>query len=116
MKHGDRKRKFGLKKGPRRSFLRILTHNLIDREKIVTTEARAKELRKIVERYVTYAKKENLAGLRLLTQKLPKVSAYKMYHEIGPRYKDRKGGYTRVIKQMKVRTNDGSRMALIEFV
>jgi|ERR1051325_9863493 large subunit ribosomal protein L17 len=116
MRHANKNRKFGLKKGPRRAFLRILSQNLIRDEKIVTTEARAKELRKIVERYVTYAKQQNLAGMRLLLKNLPKGAAYKIYHEIAPRYANRTGGYTRIIKRAKARVNDGSKMARIEFV
>jgi len=116
MKHGVRTRKFGLKKGARRSFLRVLANNLITREKIVTTEAKAKELRKIVEPFVTCGKQQTVAALRLLMRRLPKSAAYKMYHDIAPRYKERHGGYTRVIKHSKPRVHDGSRMATIEFV
>ncbi len=116
MRLAVRGKKFGLKIGPRRAFLRILVQNFISHEKITTTEARAKELKRIVERYVTYGKKQNLSGLRLLLQKLPKAAAFKMYHEIAPRYADRKGGYTRIIKQAKPRAHDSSKMALIEFV
>jgi large subunit ribosomal protein L17 len=88
----------------------------VSHEKITTTEARAKELKAIVDRYVTYGKQQNLAGMKLLLQKLPKTAAYKVYHEIAPRYKERKGGYTRVIKTAMARRNDGSKMAVIEFV
>ena len=109
-------RKFGLKKGPRRSFLRILANNLVSHEKITTTEARAKELKGIVERYITYGKQQNLVGMKLLLEKLPKAAAYKVYHEIAPRYKERKGGYTRVVKTVTPRKHDGSKMAIIEFV
>lgn len=116
MRHSDAKRKFGLKKGPRRSFLKVLAHNFIQHEKITTTVARAKELRTLVERFVSYGKKQNVSGLRLLLQKLPKESAYKIYNELAPRYRDRNGGYTRVIKRAKARKHDGSDMAVIEFV
>jgi len=116
MRHLKKGRKLGLKRGPRKAFLKILAHNLIMKEKIRTTEARAKEIRPIVERMVTYGKKQNLAGMRLLIQKLPKDSAYKMYHELAPRYTDRDGGYTRIIKLGALRRNDGAKMATIEFV
>ena len=95
MRHAHKGRKFGLKTGQRRSFLRVLANNLISHGRIKTTEARAKELRTFVERYVTYGKQQNLAGLKLLLKNLPKAAAYKIYHELAPRYKDRKGGYTR---------------------
>ena len=116
MRHLNRGRKFGLKRGRRKSFLKILADNLIRREKMVTTEARAKEIRMFVERLVTHGKKQNIAAFRLLLRRLPKDSAYKMYHELAPRYKDRKGGYTRIVKMSKARTHDASKMARIEFV
>jgi large subunit ribosomal protein L17 len=116
MKHLNKGRKFGLKRGQRKSFLKILSNNLIMREKITTTEARAKELKKIVEKHITLGKKQTLASFRLLASRLPKQAAYKIYHELAPRYATRKGGYTRVIKQSKARVNDGSKMARIEFV
>ncbi|MBI5733049.1 50S ribosomal protein L17 [Candidatus Jorgensenbacteria bacterium] len=116
MRHLKKGRKFGLKRGKRRSFLRILANNLIQREKIITTEARAKELRPIVERLVTYSKEQTPTNLRLLLKKLPKQAAYKMYHEIGSRYRDRRGGYTRIVKIAKRRQHDASRMARIEFI
>jgi large subunit ribosomal protein L17 len=116
MRHGKKVRKFGLKAGPRRSFLRILANNLIRQGSITTTEARAKGIKGSVERYITYGKKQNLAGLRLLLQKLPRDAAYKVYNEIAPRYMERKGGYTRIIKLVKPRKHDASKMAKIEFV
>jgi large subunit ribosomal protein L17 len=116
MRHRKKGKKFGLKRGRRKSFLKILAANLVTEEKIVTTEARAKEIRTFVERLITYGKKQNLAGLRLLLKKLPRVAAYKVYHELAPRYKERNGGYTRIIKIAKPRTHDGSKLARIEFV
>ncbi|MCL4498843.1 MAG: 50S ribosomal protein L17 [Chloroflexi bacterium] len=105
-----------MKKGPRRAFLRILANNLVSHERITTTEARAKEIKSIVERYVTYGKKQDLAGMRLLLQHLPKRAAYKVYNEIAPRYKERRGGYLRITKLAKPRKHDASQMAVIEFV
>ena len=116
MRHLKKGRKFGRKRGERRAFLKILANNFIQKEKIITTEARAKELRPFMERLVTYGKKQNLASLRLLMRKLPKSAAYKMYHDIAPRYRSRRGGYTRVVKRAGARKNDGARMATIEFV
>lgn len=116
MRHHKRGRKFGLKRGARRAFLRNLAGNLIAKEKIVTTEARAKETRRAVERFITHGKKQTIASMRLLIRALPKTAAYKVYHELAPRYATRRGGYTRITKLGKARTNDGSRMARIEFV
>lgn len=116
MRHLKKGRKFGLKRGRRRAFLRILAGNFIQRERILTTEARAKEIKSFVEKFITHGKKQNIAALRLLMSKLPKSAAYKVYHEIAPRYQKRKGGYTRIIKQATARSRDGSKMAVIEFV
>lgn len=116
MKHLKKGRKFGLIRGKRRAFLRILMHNLIMEEKISTTEARAKEIRPKVEKLITLAKKNNLASLRLLMSRIPKASAYKLFHEIAPKYKDRKGGYLRIQKTTELRKRDGSRKVIIEFV
>ncbi len=116
MRHLHKGRKFGLKTGRRKSFLKILANNLVSHEHIVTTEARAKEIKSLVERYVTYGKKQDLAGMKLLLKYLPKKSAYKIYHEIAPRYAGRKGGYLRILKIAAPRKNDGSKMAKIEFV
>lgn len=116
MRHLNKGRKFGLKKGPRRAFLRILANNLIRQERIRTTEARAKEIRTLAERCVTYGKKQNLAGMKLLLETIPKAAAYKVYHELAPRYAERKGGYTKIVKQAVSRKHDGSKMVTIEFI
>lgn len=110
------RRKFRKKIGPRRHFLRILAGNLIMKEKIETTETRAKEIRRLVEKLVTVAKKQTLAHLRLLLRRLPKIAASKLYYELGPRYVERKGGYLRIIKIAGFRKRDGSSSAIVEFV
>ena len=109
-------RKFNRTQGKKRAFLKTLAHNLIMKEKMETTEARAKEIRPIIERLVTLAKKQNLAGLRMLVSKIPKDSAMKMYYETALRYQDRKGGYLRILKTSKRRKRDGAKMSIIEFV
>lgn len=109
-------RKFGRKTGQRRAFKKSLASNLIMQERIETTSARAKELRPMVEKMITTAKKNDLASLRTLLSQLPKQSATKMYYEIAPRYKDRKGGYTRILKTEKRRKRDGVELSVIEFV
>lgn len=116
MRHARKGRKLSLKRGKRRSFVKILIHNLIMENRIETTEARAKEIKPRVEKLVTIAKKNNLAALRLLVRRIPKDAAYKLYHEIAPQYKERKGGYTRVTKTMRTRKRDASKKAIIEFV
>ena len=117
MRHGNNKRKFGREKNERKALLNSLALNLIIRGKIKTTEPKAKELRPFVEKLVTNAKKGDLATRRFVISKLgnrsPEVK--KLFEVIAPKYKDRKGGYTRVLK-LGVRKADGAPMAMIEFV
>ena len=116
MKHLKEGRKFHRKKGQRKALFKSLMSNLIVREKIETTEAKAKEIRPMVEKLVTKGKNQNLAALRFLLSRLPKKSAEKLYYEISPRYSKRKGGYTRITKIAEPRKNDAAKMAIIEFV
>jgi large subunit ribosomal protein L17 len=110
-------RKFHRKSGQRRAFLQGLAGNLIMKEKINTTETRAKAIRPLVERLVTIARRNRLADLRLLIARLAnKQSAAKLFYDIGPRYKNRPGGYTRIVKLGRARKRDGARTARIEFV
>ena len=116
MRHGKQGRKFGRKMGERRAFKKGLAANLIIRRRMTTTEARAKEVRPIVERYVSYAKRQDVASIRLLLSKLPKGAVYTLYYDIAPKYRERKGGYTRITKLAKRRVHDAAQMAVIEFV
>src|SRR5689334_2488677 len=109
-------RTFHLTTSRRRSFRQGLANNLITHGKMTTTEARAKEIRPIVERYISLAKKQQTAQLRLLLTKLPKAAATKLFYEIAPKYKTRNGGYLRITKAASQRMRDGSKMATIEFV
>jgi len=86
------------------------------KEKIETTVARAKEIRPIMERLVSIAKKQRLEALRRLLAKVPKVAAQKLYYDIAPRYKDRSGGYLRIIKEARRRQRDGASLVRIEFI
>lgn len=95
--------------------MRSLAVNLIRKEKIRTTEAKAKELRSFIEKLVSQAKRKNLHSRRLIISKIDKKESKKLFDEIAPKYKERKGGYTRIIK-MPRRTSDASKMAIIEFV
>jgi large subunit ribosomal protein L17 len=99
-----------------KAFLKILTNNLIIQEKIETTEARARELRPLVERLISYGKKQKLAAYRLLLKKLPQGAADKIYYELAPRYQDRPGGYLRIIKHSETRKNDGAKIVTVEFI
>jgi large subunit ribosomal protein L17 len=117
MRHKKVGKKFHRKTGQRRAFLRNLASDLIRNEKIETTEVRAKAIRPIVERLVTLAKKQDLAGRRLLISRLGnKKVVDKIFNEIAPRYAERKGGYLRITKLARSRKRDGARVARIEFV
>lgn len=97
--------------------MRTLALSLISAEAIVTTEAKAKELRPFIERLVTRGRSGTVAARRLVAQRLGGNAdgAMKLVKEIAPRYKERQGGYTRITK-MRARISDGSPMARIEFV
>lgn len=116
MKHKKTKRKLDRKTGPRRALLKNLLNSLVLYEKIVTPEAKAKEIRPLLERLITRAKTDTLANRRLVQSKLITEKAMKkMFEVFGPRYQNRHGGYLRIIKT-KPRRGDSASMALIEFV
>ena len=119
MRHHNTNRKFGRQSGQRAELLRSLTVSLITHGKIKTTEARAKSLRPAIERMVTRARAADIATLRLLKSRLgnDERATTKLMKEIAPKYKDRKGGYTRITKLgARSGSGDASPMALIEFV
>jgi len=100
----------------RKALMRGLAASMLQHEGINTTETRAKELRRFVERLVTISKREDLAARRLALSKLPnKLLVEKLFAVYGPRYRDRPGGYTRIIK-LGPRHGDAAPMARIEFV
>ncbi len=109
------KRRFGRKRDQRRALLASLCRGLILNEKIKTTEAKAKELRSFIEKVVTRSKEDSVHTRRILKKRFSDDVVRKLISEIGPRYKDRAGGYTRIIKTGP-RVEDGAKMAIIEFV
>ncbi|MEK7219533.1 MAG: 50S ribosomal protein L17 [Patescibacteria group bacterium] len=117
MRHHNTKRKFGRGKVQRNALMNSLALNLIVREKIKTTEPKAKELRPFIEKLVTHAKKNDLATKRLIIAKLSNRSreVKKLFDVIAPKYAEKKGGYTRIVK-LGTRKADGAPMAIIEFV
>lgn len=108
-------RKFSRKRNQRKALLKSLAGSLFLRERIKTTEARSKELSSFGEKLITRAKKGDLASRRLLAKYFSEDLVKKLIDELGPRYKERKGGYTRIIK-LGARKSDGARMAIIELV
>lgn len=115
MKHLRKNRKFGRPADFRRVFLWNLISDLILKERIRTTEARAKEIRPIVEKAITRAKIDNLANRRLLLKKLNLKSLNKLFKDLSPRFKERGGGYCRIMK-LNTRKNDGAKMVIIELI
>lgn len=123
-------RKFGREKGPRRAMLRNLTTELIVNGRIETTEAKAKTVRSSVDKMVSLGKRGDLSARRQAAAYLQNMVAdvtetddkikvttalQKLFDEIAPKYKDRNGGYTRILKTMP-RRGDGAPMAILEFV
>ena len=112
------------KKGPRlggspshqRKMLSNLASSLITEEKVTTTAARAKMLRPYVEKIITKARRGDLHSRRLVLRKIQNNDVVtKLFDDVGPRYEDRPGGYTRIVK-LGPRRGDGAEMALIELV
>ena len=109
-------RKLGKPSDQRRAMLRAMTTYLLENGQIKTTYARAKEVAPIAEKMITLAKKNNLASYRQVLSYITKEDvAKKLFDEIGPKYADRNGGYTRVLK-MGPRRGDAAEMAIIQLV
>ena len=116
MRHRVHGRKFGREAGHRKALLRNLVKELVKHERINTTQARAKEMRSLAERVITYGKKDSVHGRRLVFRVLEdRTLVKKVFDELAPRYKDRPGGYTRIYKR-GYRTGDCAPMAIIELV
>ncbi|MGQ9802141.1 MAG: 50S ribosomal protein L17 [Candidatus Saccharicenans sp.] len=100
----------------RRALLRNLVTSLLEKERIKTTLAKAKAARPVAEKMITLARKNNLAARRLALAYLTKEAAVqKLFAELGPRFKERPGGYTRIVK-IGPRSGDGAPMALLELL
>lgn len=116
MRHHSNVRKFGREKTQRHALMRSLARNLINDSKIKTTTAKAKELRPMIEKLITKAKISTVASRRNIMSSIQGAKeTKKLFDTVAPKYKDRKGGYTRIVK-LPNRDLDGSPMSLIEFV
>lgn len=117
MRHHTKKRPLGREKRQRTALLRSLARSLVLEEGIVTTIAKAKELRAFVERLVTSSKLNTLASRRLVAMRLGNsTDAMKKLHEtLAPRYASRAGGYTRIVRLGKI-GKQATESARIEFV
>lgn len=116
MRHQKRVAKLGRTASHRKALMMNLAKSLIKHGKIKTTDAKAKELRRIVERLITYGKRGTVHHRRLAYSILQDRSVVKiLFDHIAPQYTDRNGGYTRIVK-LGFRDSDGASVSLIEFV
>jgi large subunit ribosomal protein L17 len=116
MRHNARVKHFGRKTGPRKALFRGLVNSLVENGRIKTTLAKAKELRRHVEKAITVGKKQTLHARRLLLSRYPNEKVVSMImSDIAPRFQDREGGYTRILK-LGMRPGDRAEMAYIQFV
>lgn len=116
MKHRSSKKVLGREVAPRRALLKSLAESVILYEKVKTTEGKAKIVRPLVEKAITVGKEQTLAARRkLMTMFHSELPVKKILEELAPRYKNRKGGYTRIVK-LGHRLNDAADMAQIELV
>jgi large subunit ribosomal protein L17 len=116
MRHRDGLRKLNKTSSHRLAMLRNMTNSLFLHEVIKTTLPKAKELRRVAEPLITLAKEDTLANKRLAFDRLrDREIVVKVFAELGPRYKERKGGYLRILK-FGFRQGDNAPMALVELV
>ncbi len=116
MRHRKLRRKLGRTSAHREALLRNLTTSLLLYEKIITTVAKAKELRKIAERMITLAKRNDLHARRQAADVIQNERVLKkLFETIGERYRGRNGGYTRITK-LEYRVGDGAPLAAVELV
>lgn len=116
MRHQKKKVTLDRPASQRRALLANLAENLVLYEKITTTKAKAKAVRPLVERYITKAKRNTLTARRELFKALyTRNVVKKLLEDIGPRYRERAGGYTR-ITMVKNRLGDGAETVLLELV
>lgn len=116
MRHRKKGRNLSRSPSHRRALLRNMATSLFRHERITTTTARAKELRPYAERLVTLARRGDLHARRLAARRIADREVLgKLFDDIGPRYSERPGGYTRILK-LGTRKGDGADMALIELV
>lgn len=116
MRHRKKGKILDRKKEPREMMLRNLASSVLIYEKVKTTEAKAKAVKPLVEKIITLAKRGDLASIKKMISILPQKMAVKKATEVlGKKYKDRKGGYTRIIK-IGSRQGDGAKVVQLELV
>jgi len=116
MRHGKSGRRLGRTTSHREAMFRNLVTSFLNHEKITTTDAKAKEIRSVAEKMITLGKRGDLHSLRQAASYIREKSVVtKLFSTIAPRYKDRPGGYTRIVK-LGVRQGDAAAVSLIELV
>ena len=115
MLHGNKKKQLSRGRNQRNALVKTLAVSLVKYGKITTSEIKAKVLKPFVEKLITKGKDGSLNSRRIIASKVGPLTAGKIVKELSVKYKDRNGGYIRVIK-IKTRLSDGMKMAQIEFV
>ena len=116
MRHGKKLKKLGRPAAARRALLQALATSLFRHGRIITTLPKAKGLRPYAERLVTHARRDTLHSRRTVSRSIrDRVILSKLFSEIGPKYKDRAGGYTRILR-IQSRLGDNAPQAIIELV
>jgi len=116
MRHGKSGRRLGRTTSHREAMFRNLVTSFLNHEKITTTDAKAKEIRSVAEKMITLGKRGDLHSLRQAASYIREKSVVtKLFTTIAPRYKDRPGGYTRIVK-LGIRQGDAAPVSLIELV
>lgn len=116
MRHKKKGRKFGMQPDHRRQLLANLACSVLEHGRVKTTEAKAKEVKPLVEKMITLGKSGGLHHRRVAISTLRnKKVTYTLFNEIGPRYADRPGGYTRILK-LGPRQGDAAEMVYLELV
>jgi large subunit ribosomal protein L17 len=116
MRHLKQGRKLGRTTAHRKALLRNLATALLEHERIITTEPKAKELRRVADKLVTLGKRGNLHARRQALQVVQSNAVVrKLFDEIAPRFAERQGGYTRILR-LGYRPGDAAAMAVIELV
>jgi len=117
MRHNYSGRKLNRTAPHRKMLMRNLVTALFEHERIETTVHKAKEARSLAERMITFAKRGDLHARRMAARKVNKPHVLqKLFEEIGPRYAERPGGYTRILRLSGARKGDGAEMAILELV
>ena len=117
MRHRQSGRQLNRNSSHRKAMFRNMTNSLVEHELIKTTVPKAKELRRVAEPLITLAKEDSVANRRLAFDRLrDKAAVGKLFGELGPRYQERPGGYTRILKLETPRLGDKAPRAYFEFV